>query len=59
MHSLKLRKMHAKCQCEVMTYISISKPPGHAVKDSKMCTYGLCFLVRESPSRYSSLIVPV
>ena len=60
-HSLKLRNMHAECQFEVMTYISISKPAGHEVKPVKMnlCTYGLRFLVCESPSRYSSLIVPV
>ena len=60
-HSLKLRNMHAECKFEVMTYISISKPAGHAGKATKMnlCPYGLRFLVWESPLRYSSLIVPV
>ena len=29
-HSLKLGNMHAECQFEVMTYISISKCAGHA-----------------------------
>ena len=30
--------MHAECQFEVMTYISISKPAGHAGKASKILT---------------------
>ena len=30
--------MHAECQFEVMTYISISKPAGHAGKASKIWT---------------------
>ena len=50
--------MYAECQFGVMTYISISKRAGHAGK-AKLCTYGLRFLVWESPSRHSSLIVPV
>ena len=37
-YSHKLRKMHAECQFEVMTYISISKPAGHAGKASKILT---------------------
>ena len=53
-----MRNMYAECQFEVMTYISISKRAGHVGK-ANLCTYGLRFLVWESPSRYSSLIVPV
>ena len=33
---LKLCNMHAECQFEVMTYISISKPAGHALEASKI-----------------------
>ena len=35
-YSLELRNMHAECQFEVMTYISISKPAGLAGKASKI-----------------------
>ena len=35
-YSLKLRNMHAECQSEVMIYIPISKPAGHAGEEGKV-----------------------
>ena len=54
--------MHAECQFKVMTYISISKPAGHAGEASKILYepvyIWITFLGLGIPFKDSSLIVP-